>query len=150
MNQKSYESSSQDKTIFIAKSIAKKLKGGEVFVLESDLGGGKTTFTGGLMSTIDPNIEVFSPSFTICNEYETDKFKIYHYDFYRLEDPGIVKNELKEVLEDKTNIVIIEWSNSVKDVLPTDRITVTFKVSDENSRILNVTYSDKFKYLFEE
>src|SRR6185312_5854101 len=85
------ESISSDNTSDVAMKIGRKLQGGEVIELISDLGGGKTTFVRGLAKGMGSQDTVRSPSFTLSNEYRSGKLTLYHFDFYRLEDPGIMR-----------------------------------------------------------
>ncbi len=89
----------------LAKKIAKCLKGKEVLLLKGGLAAGKTTFTKYLVSSIEPEIEdeVISPTFTIMNQYDTEKFPIYHIDLYRVKD-----FDFTEFLG--TGVVIVEWA----------------------------------------
>ena len=114
--------------------MGRRLKGGEVIELISDLGGGKTVFVRGLARGIGSKDEVASPTFTISRVYRGKSVRIDHYDFYRLSEPGVVKEELQESLDDKTSAVAIEWAQTVEDVLPEDRLIITIKVTGENSR----------------
>ena len=64
-----YISKSVEETYALAKSIADKLKGGEVILLNGDLGAGKTTFTKGLAKALEVDDVVTSPTFTFMKEY---------------------------------------------------------------------------------
>lgn len=68
------------------KKIASNLKKGDILVLSGNLGAGKTKFTEGILSYFGLQNEISSPTFTIVNEYETEKFPLFHFDVYRLED----------------------------------------------------------------
>ncbi len=132
----------------IGHNIGQELKGGEVFELVSDLGGGKTTLTKAIVKGTKSDDQVSSPSFTICNEYSSKNFKIYHFDFYRLLDPGIISLELKEILEDSQNsIVIIEWPESVLEVLPKNHIKIVISISGDGLRDIVIYYPDDLAYL---
>src|ERR1700722_299415 len=85
-------------TLVLGRTLGQNLKGGEAIELSSDLGGGKTALVKGLANGAGSQDLVSSPSFTICNQYNTPKFVIYHFDFYRLSDPGIIARELSEVI----------------------------------------------------
>lgn len=149
MIQKKYATHSIKETVQIGIRIGKCLKGGEVFELISDLGGGKTAFTRGLVSGFGSEDPVASPSFTIGNVYKApEKKEFHHFDFYRLEDVGIVKNELAEVLGDPEIVVAVEWGEAVHDVLPKDRITVNIKATSENERLFTFSYPKDLDYLF--
>jgi ATPase, YjeE family len=112
-----------------------QLKGGEVIELLGDVGAGKTTFTKGVAKSLGISEEINSPSFTIMKEYEgnTDDKQIFlkHYDFYRLNDAGVMKDEIIESAKDKSNIVIIEWAKDVAGVLSEDRLQIEIKYLPE-------------------
>jgi len=59
---------------------------------------------------------------------------LHHYDFYRLETPGVAAEELKESLADDKSATIMEWADTVADVLPPDRLKVTIKTTGPDSR----------------
>jgi tRNA threonylcarbamoyladenosine biosynthesis protein TsaE len=86
---------------------------------------------------------VSSPSFTLEQVYKAGKLELHHFDFYRLNDPGIMAAELKEVLENPNNIVIIEWAQSVQGVLPDKRIKIEIKTTDENKRAIYIEGQQK-------
>jgi tRNA threonylcarbamoyladenosine biosynthesis protein TsaE len=113
--------------------LGKVLSGGETIELCSDLGGGKTTFTRGLVRGLGSKDTVSSPTFTISRIYNCKSdMRIEHYDFYRLHEAGIVADELAESLHDKNVITVVEWSDVVQDVLPKDRLTIEFKAVSDN------------------
>jgi len=146
--QKSYTCDSVAETTLLGKKIGNKLKGGEVFELISDLGGGKTTFVRGLAEGFGSNDPVASPSFTISYVYgRSDGKKMYHFDFYRLNDAGIVGNELAEVEGCEDVVTVVEWGDIVHDVLPKQRIIVNISAADDETRKFNFDYPDKFSYL---
>ena len=125
-----------------AKKFAKILKGGEVILLGGDLGAGKTTFTKAVLKCLGVKDEVTSPTFTIMREYCGKKFKIYHFDMYRLTSG----QEAKEFgLEDyiysknKNSIVFIEWPENVQDILVGNFIRVDISILDNNRRQFDVT-----------
>lgn len=140
-------SDSPEQTEQIAKKIGNSLRGGEVIELISELGGGKTTFTHGLAEGINSNDKVASPTFTISRVYQGDELKIYHFDFYRLNDDKLIKYELSDVLDDKNNVVVIEWPGLVEEVLPSEKLTVKFMHINENRRELLFTYPKNLSYL---
>ena len=124
-----------------AKKFAKILKGGEVVLLGGDLGAGKTTFTKAVLKCLGVKDEVTSPTFTIMREYNGKKFKIYHFDMYRLTSG----QEAKEFgLEDyiysknKSSIVFIEWPENVEDILVGDFIRVDISILDNNRRQFDI------------
>ncbi|MCA9350345.1 tRNA (adenosine(37)-N6)-threonylcarbamoyltransferase complex ATPase subunit type 1 TsaE [Candidatus Saccharibacteria bacterium] len=133
----------------IGEQIGAKLKGGELIELASDLGGGKTTFTRGLARGAGSRDIVSSPTFTISNVYEGSGLTINHFDFYRLSQPGLIVNELSELINDRTQVIIVEWAGLVENILPKNRLVVEILHSSENSRIISITFTQKLKYLVE-
>ena len=108
----------------LAAVLAGRLRGGETIELIGDLGAGKTAFVRCLARHLRSGDAVASPSFTIENIYRGPKFDIHHFDFYRLEDPGVCAFELAEVLGDPDKLVVVEWGEIVADILPAERLSV--------------------------
>ncbi len=125
------------------------MRGGEVIELISDLGGGKTTFVRGLARGASSKDKVASPTFTINRVYDTGNFQIHHFDFYRLHQPGIIADELAEVLGDSKVVVVVEWADVVQHVLPAKRLTINIKNTPEGSRQLIFQAPKELKYLIE-
>lgn len=117
--------------------------------LVSDIGGGKTTFTRGLARGINSEDTVSSPTFTLSNVYTGPRLTMHHFDFYRLPEPGIMREELAEVLADDTNVTVVEWAGIVDDVLPKDRLTITITTTDESSRRYELCSPQSLSYLQE-
>ncbi len=141
-------SRSSEDTEALGERIGARLKGGEVIELVSDLGGGKTTFTRGLVRGAGSPDRVASPTFTVVRQYDAPKLNIFHFDFYRLDDPGIIVDELREYLSDPWTVVVVEWSDVVREVLPKNRTTITISAVGETERAIDCTFSPKFSYLF--
>lgn len=122
-----------------AQTIGALLQGGEVFELVGDVGAGKTTFTKGLAQGLGVNDVVQSPSFTISRQYEGERgLRLAHYDFYRLDDAGIMADELGEVYREAQTVTVVEWADAVQHVLPDDRLQLIFRPLDEHSREVEV------------
>ena len=145
-------SSSSNHTLELGEHIGSRLRGGECFALQSDVGGGKTTLTKGIAIGFGSVETASSPSFTISNVYSRnrDSLRIMHFDFYRLEDPGIIAHELEEHVADEHTVTIVEWSDTVANILPKDCIIVTILATSEDSRRITIQYADKHHYLFED
>jgi tRNA threonylcarbamoyladenosine biosynthesis protein TsaE len=134
------EVASEQETKDLGKKIAAVLKGGEVFELIGDVGAGKTTFVKGLAGGLGVDDDVQSPSYTISRVYEArDGLELAHYDFYRLSDPGIMANELQEVVADPRIITVIEWADIVEGVLPDGHFSLRFTSPTETSRRIEVS-----------
>lgn len=123
---------------------AKNLRGNETIELIGDVGAGKTTFVKGLARGLGIHEEIQSPTFTLSRDYKTDgDLTLTHYDFYRLNDPGIMKMELAENLSDPHNITIIEWAETVGDILPRDKITIKIDYLPGEGREITVSRQDQ-------
>lgn len=119
----------------IGQLIGSLLIGGEVIELVGDVGSGKTTFVKGLAVGLGISDYIQSPSFSISRVYDNNKgMNLIHYDFYRLDDPGLMANELNESIDNKNNIVVIEWADVVEGVLPADRLKINIEYLSENER----------------
>jgi tRNA threonylcarbamoyladenosine biosynthesis protein TsaE len=114
----------------LAERLGRVLRGGEAIELVGDLGGGKTTFVRGLVRGAGSHDTVASPTFTISRVYKAGQKTVRHYDFYRLSEPGLMAAELRESLGDLDDIVVVEWGGVVQDVLPPDRLQVTFEQAE--------------------
>ena len=107
----------------------------KVIELIGDVGAGKTTFTRGLANGLGIKEPITSPSFTISKSYALPTGgRLIHYDFYRLPDPGLMLDDLQENLQDPNNIIIVEWGESITDILPENRTKITIKYTNDDSR----------------
>jgi tRNA threonylcarbamoyladenosine biosynthesis protein TsaE len=107
-------------------------------VLEGDLGAGKTEFVRGFVAALAPSAAVKSPSFSILNIYETARFPVYHFDFYRLADAS----ELLEIGFDEyvsgRGVCCIEWGTMFPEVLPGEAKIVRFRDIDVDKREIEI------------
>ncbi|MDE6472122.1 MAG: tRNA (adenosine(37)-N6)-threonylcarbamoyltransferase complex ATPase subunit type 1 TsaE [Clostridia bacterium] len=108
-NTTKYISHSLEDTAFLAGKLAKKLEGGEVILLNGELGAGKTAFTKCLAKCLEIDDIVTSPTFTFMKEYK-GRLALYHFDMYRVTDA----DELYELgLNDylyMDGVCVIEWN----------------------------------------
>lgn len=115
--------------------MAKHLKGGEIIELVGDVGSGKTTFVKGLALGLGIKDDVQSPSFTISREYKiNDNLTLVHYDFYRLDDPGLMAHEIHEKVGSPNFITVIEWAGIVEEIMPIDRLTLSILSPTKDTR----------------
>ena len=131
-------------TYMIIKSENEMLKFGEKFVkdlafpaviqLIGDVGAGKTTFTRGLAKGLGVSEPVTSPSFVISKRYAGKKVDLIHYDFYRLDDPGIMAEDLADSLSEENAVVVVEWGGDVEGLLPENHIKIEIKLLDDGTR----------------
>lgn len=119
-------------------SVAKKIHAPAVIELVGDVGAGKTTFVRGLAEGLGVKEPVTSPSFTISKSYAYPGGILVHYDFYRLPDPGLMAEDLEEAMSDAGSIVVVEWANTVENLLPADCMRIEIKYNDDNTREVNL------------
>ena len=132
-------SRSEKDTIELAQNIESEKFPNMVICLQGDLGSGKTVFTKGFASSLGIEEVVTSPTFNIIKEYTSGELDLYHMDVYRLD--GKVDDIGIEEYYQKNGIVIIEWSDMIKDYLPEERLEIKIKLSeeDEDTRIIIIT-----------
>ena len=146
------ESSKQEDTFAIGEQFGRVCRGGEVLLLSSDLGGGKTTFTKGLAKGLGSKDTVTSPTFMVSRVYDCrNNIKLHHFDFYRLSEGGMVGMELEELLADPKAVTVIEWGDVVTDSLPLEHMAIKLERSaaGEDIRKITATVSNKYAYLLE-
>lgn len=115
-----------------------------VIALEGELGAGKTTFIQGFAKGLKIDSPITSPTFVIFKIYPIGKGKYFkkmiHVDCYRLRDyKDLEKLNFKEVLKDKDNIVAIEWSDRVGEILPEKYIKVHIDHLTETERRITIS-----------
>jgi tRNA threonylcarbamoyladenosine biosynthesis protein TsaE len=127
-------SKSEKETFEFAKKLSDKITPGTIFLVEGRLGVGKSVFIRGVargLGVIDP---MPSPTFTIVNEYK-GKFPIYHFDFYRINDPF----ELYEIgFEDylySDGVCFIEWPSKAGDLIPVKSIKVKIDFKNNERQV---------------
>lgn len=114
---------SPEETFELARSIGRRLAGGEIFLLSGELGAGKTVFAKGLAAglDIDPS-DVTSPTFTLVNAHE-GRLRFYHVDLYRLDAGAHQGFGLDEIFDDENAVTLVEWAERL-DLFPTRGIGV--------------------------
>ena len=136
---KKYETTEPAQTQALAEKIAALAKPGLVITLNGDLGAGKTTFTKGFAQALGVTDRVKSPTFNILNNYETGRIPLYHFDAYRLEESGAADQGFEDYLG-TDGVSLIEWPQFMADLLPNDRLVMTFERGGrgENDRVITV------------
>ena len=135
--EKTFVTTNSKQTQKLGELLALELKGGEIICLDGELGAGKTTFTQGLLKGLKVEGPYTSPTFLIMKQYEN----VYHIDAYRVEAQDILNLGWEEILSNKKNIIIIEWAERIKKIIPSNAIWIKFEWLDENKR--KIIYKNK-------
>ena len=105
----------------------------------------------GLVDGLGSKDQVASPTFTISRHYDVPGGgpSIHHFDFYRLDDPGIMKLEIQESVAREDTITVIEWARVVAEVLPEDRLIIELSIVGENGRQISFQAGKAHAYVLE-
>lgn len=134
-----------EETKNLGREIASQLTGGEVIALKGELGAGKTTFVQGLAEHFGLGERIVSPTFILLREYNLENHnsikKLYHIDLYRLDDD--LNRQVRELgIEDfwkgNENILLIEWAEKAKDILPSKTKWIEFEVINSERRKIKI------------
>jgi tRNA threonylcarbamoyladenosine biosynthesis protein TsaE len=140
------------------------LQGGELLLLDGQLGTGKTTFTQGLAQGMDITETINSPTFTLLKEYvghsrpqaeippeggQGAKRRqgisqrpqqgpaLYHFDLYRLDDPEeILDLGFEDYFNSNTGVCVVEWADKAEALWPVERLHIRMKALSETKRNL--------------
>jgi tRNA threonylcarbamoyladenosine biosynthesis protein TsaE len=132
----------KEATADVARRLAGLAAPGQVLVLEGPLGAGKTTFAKAYAAALGVTAPVTSPTFTLVHHYRCAPggrvASIAHADFWRLAHASEVADlGLDDLLEDGA-VALVEWGDLFEGELPNDRITISFRVVDDDTRSLTV------------
>ena len=141
MPEETFVTNSAEETISLGRSLAARLKAPALVLLIGDLGAGKTTLAKGLVSGLGaaPVEDVASPTFTLIHEYGRDP-KVYHIDFYRLDNIPELETLGLDDLWDQNAIVLIEWGEKFDRRLPAERVEIHLEHEGEERRRVRVIW----------
>ena len=133
-------SRSPEETISIGEVIGEKLEPGDVIALIGELGAGKTCLTQGLAHGLGVGARwrITSPTFTLINEYP-GRVPVVHMDIYRLSGAGDLAEMGYEEYFFGGNVVIIEWAEKIREILPEHTIYLEIDYVDETSRAIRIS-----------
>ena len=130
-----YRTASEEETIALGERLARDLPSKRVVLLIGQLGAGKTTLAKGIVKGLgaaEPD-EVSSPTFTLIHEY---RGRVFHVDLYRLENEREAQSVGLEDLFDLEAVVLIEWGERFRALLPPERIEIRIRpMADERREI---------------
>lgn len=106
-----------------------------VFGLTGNLGAGKTTFIQAFAKGLGIRSRLTSPTFVLMKKYGD----LYHLDCYRIKDfKDILALDFAEIVDEQKNIILIEWAEKIKKILPKDTVWIKFKILSHNKRRIEI------------
>ena len=142
-----------EETINLGISIGNLLKPGDIICLTGDLGTGKTHITKGIAKGLGVKEHITSPTFTIVNEYDSGRLKLYHFDVYRVSDPDEIYAIGFDDYIFSNGVSIIEWANYIEEILPNEYLHILIEKDlskGENFRKITITpYGERYDYIKE-
>ena len=144
-----YKTKSAKETQKIAATLAlkiinsKPLKHAQILAFEGELGAGKTTFIQGFARALKIKQKITSPTFVLMKSYSlltTHYSLLFHIDAFRLKDwHDLASLGIKDIFADPGNIVLIEWAERVRPILPQKRTKIHIDHLGKNTRKITIT-----------
>ncbi len=145
-------SHSAEQTVRFGARLGELLRPGDVLTLSGELGAGKTTLVSGLARGWGSADQVTSPTFVLVNDYRRpDGLHLWHLDGYRLANAAeAVAMGFDDLLADG-GVMVIEWPERLAEALPTERLSVSLRWSDQTRRGLRFeAHGDRYAALLSE
>ncbi len=117
-----------------AEAIIEALNGRTVVALRGEMGAGKTTLVSEIARLLGAEDDVTSPTFAIVNQYEGREHRIYHFDFYRIENLREAYDFGYEEYFYSGDLCFVEWPERIEELLPEDTMTVRINVDSPTER----------------
>ena len=116
---------------------------GKILLFHGPMGSGKTTLIKEVVKQLGAIDEASSPTFSLVNEYHTaNRGKIYHFDFYRIEDESEALDMGVEEYFYSGDWCLIEWPEKVENLLPLESVLIRLSINDNDSRNLQMITND--------
>lgn len=131
-------SHSPEQTARLGARLGKLLQPGDVICLSGEMGAGKTVFARGIGQGWGSKHPLTSPTFNLVHEHrrEADNQRLYHLDFYRLENDADTDTIGFDDILDGDGILLLEWPERVNPSLPSERLWLELRVIDSTRRNL--------------
>lgn len=133
-----FTTNSSRQTQKLGETLAKELKRGEIICLSGELGSGKTTFAQGVLKGLGAKKPYTSPTFVVMKYYKVESRSIYHIDAYRVGPKDILDLGWEEIIANKNNIIIVEWAERIKNIIPKNAVWLKFEHLNENKRKISI------------
>ena len=123
---------------YVAQEVVESLDGRTVVLLRGEMGAGKTTLISRIAAYLGAEDVVTSPTFALVNQYEGRECRIFHFDFYRIEEVEEVFDLGYEEYFYSGDLCFVEWPEKIEPLLPDDAMTVRITVGDDEHRIFEI------------
>ena len=135
-----YVTHSPKETRSLGEALGKRLRPGDVLVLQGQMGAGKSELTRGIARGLQIDGPIASPTFTILQAYDTGRLPLYHFDWYRINSP----EELYEIGAEEyltgDGVSVVEWPERAPDMLPEKHLQISIAYgAGENLRVIEIT-----------
>lgn len=117
-------------TLALGIAIAPALRPGLVVFLQGELGAGKTTFTRGILRGLGYQGKVKSPTYNLIELYKISRLYLYHFDFYRFNNPHEWEEAGFRDYFNADSICLVEWPEKANGLLPQADLKFIFKVAE--------------------
>jgi tRNA threonylcarbamoyladenosine biosynthesis protein TsaE len=107
--------------------------------LHGDLGAGKTTLTRHLLQALGVTGRIKSPTYTIVESYETAGFQVWHFDFYRFNDPQEWEDAGFRDIFASSGLKLVEWPQKAEGLLPRADLDIALMTEGESTRRVTLT-----------
>lgn len=122
-------------TLELGGKLAAAIVPGLFIALSGDLGSGKTTLARGILRGLGYQGRVKSPTYTLVELYKVSRLNLYHFDFYRFDDPGEFLEAGFQECFDGNNVCLVEWPERVQGLLPQADLDIGISIEDDGRRI---------------
>lgn len=126
-----------------AKNLVNNYPEDRIFIFDGPMGVGKTTLIQFICKELGSTDNISSPTFSLVNEYESDRGPLFHFDFYRLE---IEEEAFDMGYEDyffSGHYCFIEWPSKIPNLLPEKALLIDMKLMKDEKREIKVSKTDK-------
>ena len=122
----------------VAEAVVEALDGRTVVLLRGGMGAGKTTLVSRIAALLGAEDAVTSPTFALVNQYEGTEQRIFHFDFYRIDNIEEVFDLGYEEYFYSGDLCLVEWPEKIEPLIPDDAMVVRITAGDGEERIFEI------------
>lgn len=132
----------EEATMNLGSCMGRQAQAGDIYLLQGDLGAGKTTLTKGIAQGLGFHGSVSSPTFTLVHEYP-GRLPIYHFDLYRLDEPEQVLEIGWDDYVNSAGVLVVEWAERLGPFRPARNLQITL-LREEEGRLVRLCGEEKW------